>query len=326
MTGDYQTEKRMGQKMAAIPFPDFTGKSVLDVGCDHGFWSFTAARSGAAKVVGLDRNREVRGKGLTNLVAQNEAIARHDHTLGTCTFQKINLGKEWKSFGRFDVVLVMSVYHHIFEQCGDHGAVWFWLWKHCAQELLFEGPVDDTDPVVKANVTQHRAEFTHDKIFAAAGVYFDVEYIGPALHEPTRFVYRLKPKDHIRKTTEAVMLAGAGGATPAFHYAKDRRIGEIKSILGFRPVPGSLNLRLDGPFDWDAGYYRSQILDVVDRSKGLESEWAPRWMRFYPLTIDGVEAVAIRFEGERYDQKFMEVVAPVMLREKLTGPRVVITR
>jgi 2-polyprenyl-3-methyl-5-hydroxy-6-metoxy-1,4-benzoquinol methylase len=315
-SGDYQTEKRVAQKKAAIPFPDFVGKSVLDVGCDHGYFSFMAARQGASKVLGLDRNRDVRGKGPTNLIAQNTAIAKFDSQLIACQFEHINLGKQWHEYGKFDVILVMSMYHHWYEQCGDHRAIWFWLWRHCAEQVLFEGPMDDSDPVVRANVS--KPGFMADNILAEACHYFDAEYIGPALHEPTRVVYRFTPKPLPTREYGVMVCGGAGGAAPAFEYESGRRIKELKSVLGFRPFPGSLNLRLFEPFDFNRGYYRSQILDVTDRSKGLDSEWSPRWMRFYPVKIDGTDAIAVRFENEKYSDVFVELVAPVRMRDQIT--------
>jgi CTP-dependent riboflavin kinase len=101
---------------------------------------------------------------------------------------------------------------------------------------------------------------------------------------------------------------------------------EIERVLGSRPVPGSLNLRLDGPFDWDAEYFRAQILDVKDRSRGIESEWGPRWARFYPVRVDGEDAYAIRFESEHYDLQFMELIAPRKLRDMVHGPAVRVER
>lgn len=329
MSGDYQTARRMALKAQALPPLDFSGKDVLDVGCDHGFWSFTAARAGARCVVGLDRGRMVRGQGFVDLVAQNKATAAADPALQGCDFRRIDLGKQWHSFGWFDLILVMSVYHHVYQQCANHHAIWFWLHHHCNMEgeVIFEGPTDDSDPVVRANVeAANQAQFNADAILAAAQEYFEVEYHGPALHEPTRSVYRCVAKPRQVKLTDAHMIDGAGGASKAFECHGGRRMAEIETIFGFRPVPGTLNLRLSGPFDWDRGYFRAQIFDAVDRAVGFDGEWAPRWMRFYPLKIDGLYAIALRFEGEKYDTRFMEVIAPERLRDRLVGPRVRIER
>lgn len=325
MSGDYQTDKRMGLKLAAIPFPDFRGKTVLDVGTDHGFFAFRAAEQGAS-VLGLDRNRDVRGERI-DLIARNTQRAARE---GLRTrFEHIDIGKQWKLFGRFDVILVMSVYHHLYQNCGDHRPIWFWLWSQCkaAGEVLFEGPLDDSDPVVQVNVSDtNRPGYTKEAILEAASAFFDAEYIGPALHEPTRQVWRFRPHLVQWQRHAGVLQAGAGGASKAFEYADGRRISEIERVLGFRPVPGSLNVQLDRPFAWDDGFFRAQILDVKDRAKGLQSEWEPRWARFYPLTIDGEDACAIRFEGERYDPAFLELIAPEKLRELVAGPQVTISR
>lgn len=326
MTGDYQTDKRMGLKLAAIPFPDFSGRTVLDVGTDHGFFAFRAAEQGASDVLGLDRNRMVKGTQVDLIATNTVEAARRGLRV---RFEHINIGKQWKLFGRFDVILVMSVYHHLYENCGDHRPIWFWLWSQCkaAGEVLWEGPLDDSDPVVRANVSDaNRVGYTKEAILAAASCFFAAEHIGPALHEPTRQVWRFRPHPVQWQRHAGVMQAGAGGATKAFEYADGRRMDEIERVLGWRPVPGSLNVQIDRMFGWGDGYFRAQILDVVDRAKGLSSEWAPRWMRFYPLTIDGEDACAIRFEGEKYDQAFLELIAPDRLRDLVTGPRVTIAR
>lgn len=318
----------MDAKMRAVPLPYMRGKKVLDVGCDMGHWSFLAADQGADSVLGLDRNRDVRGHGRVDLVALNRERAAFEGR-DNVTFAEINLGRQWHDFGRFELVLVLSVYHHIFEQCGDHSSVWFWLHRHCAEggQVLWEGPVSDADPVVRANVSDtNRPFYVRDEILTAAQEYFEAEYIGPALHEPTREVWRFKPLLLPKRSIAGVMQGGAGGATKAFEYDGDRRIAEMESILGARPVPGSLNVQLAEPFEWDRGYLRAQVLDVQDRAAGLNSAWAPRWARFYPLTIDEVPAWAFRFEGERYDRKFLELIAPVRLRDVLTGPKVTIAR
>src|SRR6185369_10232383 len=166
---DYQTPERMALKLKAIPLPDLTGASVLDVGCDHGWWCWEAVRRGATDVLGLERNRKVYGNQI-NLVALNNMAAGNR----PCTFKKINLGKQWHKFGRYDVVFCFSVHHHIYENCGDHNSVWYWLWQHTGRELLWEGPTSEEDSVVKLNVTH---PYRREDILAAAERYFNVEHI-----------------------------------------------------------------------------------------------------------------------------------------------------
>ncbi len=112
--GEYQTRTRMEKKLAAVPLPDVKHKWVLDVGCDHGYWCQLVKERGAARVVGFDRGREVRGKGFVDIVSRNrEAIP-------SCEFYDYEIGRQYPGFGQFDVVLMLNVYHHAYNVSGDH--------------------------------------------------------------------------------------------------------------------------------------------------------------------------------------------------------------
>lgn len=62
MTAYQSFDERKGtsrsvEKLAAIKMPkDLTGKRVLDLGCNEGFFSLEAKRRGAAEVIGIERN------------------------------------------------------------------------------------------------------------------------------------------------------------------------------------------------------------------------------------------------------------------------------
>jgi 2-polyprenyl-3-methyl-5-hydroxy-6-metoxy-1,4-benzoquinol methylase len=318
---DGQIEKigqRMLHKMEAIPIPDLKGKSVLDVGCDFGFWSFHAANLGASYVLGLDRNREVRGFGYCDLIWENRRIAGEHKKLSVCNFEHVNLGKQWREFGNFDVVFMFSLYHHIYENVGDHKPIWFWLWRHTTPEgiVLWENPTDCRDVVSNKHISPKRqAGYNKEAILAAAGEYFKAEYIGPAKHEPHREVYRFTRREKALKRNVGMLVHGAGGATKAFKYAENRRMREIEQALGYWPQAGSLNIRLTDTFDWNKGYYRIQMKDVRDRSQGLDSDWVDRWARMYPVSVGGVEGHAFRFEGESYPDNFLEVVSAFKIRD-----------
>lgn len=323
---------RMKAKLQAIPLPDLRGKRVLDVGCDFGFWTFLAANKGAKVAIGIDRNRPVRGWGQCDLISINrETAIKYTRLSNVCNFHHANIGKHWPlGFGDWDVIFMFSLYHHVFENCGDHNPIWFWLWTQCAPggEVLWENPVDVSDSVAFRNISPDKHPlYNEEAILLAATKWFEAEYIGPALHEPNRKVYRFKPRAIVGEVFTGEINSGAGGATPAFNYAEGRRIAEIEEILDFKSFPGSLNVKLEKPFSWDSGYFRAQILDVIDRKAGLESEWGPRWARFYPVLIFGQEiAYIFRFEGEKYPGEFVELIAPKKLRDVVGNGTVMIAK
>jgi hypothetical protein len=310
-SGDYQTIERMAQKQRAVKLPDFKGKNILDVGCDHGFWCWLAAERGAAIAVGLDRNRPVNGK-IIDLIDRNNKIA--DAKKLKCLFIKMDIGRQWRQFTEFDITLMMSLYHHVFENCGDHSPIWYWLRKHTCEVLIWENPVGINDDVVRLNMSpENQANYSRDAILSAAEKYFIIERIGPALHSPTREVWHCHPKPMQVMAWVGKTEKGQGGATRAFEYADGRRIKEIEFALSIKPYPGSLNIRLNEAFTWDRNYYRVKISDPVERNN-LNGEWASRWARFYPVKVNEIDCFAFRFENERYDDNFVELISPMHLR------------
>lgn len=349
VNGDYQSyaldetgmvvayNERLARKLqaiAAIEVPSVEGRSVLEVGSDHGFFAFYASCEGARCVVGLDRGREVRGRGMVDLVAENTARARMFPRHRRVRFWTINSAVEWRPFGRFDMVLVMSVYHHLYANCGSHVAVWSWLAQHVAQggDLVWEGPTDLTDPVARRHIPAHFANgYTEGAIRAAAERFFEVVRVGPAEHEPTRQIWLLRRRAPTPWTSRAALISGAGGATIAFARNNDLRRHEIRATLGYLPYPGSLNLHLMRPFPWgDSAFVCGLILDPEVRGDP-GSPWLPRWCRFYPVEVIGrrgekISAHLMRFEGERYAATFAELIAPWRLRDLIQGEEVVLCR
>lgn len=324
---EYQNPQRMAQKLAAVPFPvDLTGMSVLDVGCDQGWWCKLASDRGAARVVGIDRGRPMgsRGGAFVDLVTENQA-----KNWPRCEFVHANIGLEWPDVGEFDVVLCFSMYHHIWSNCGNHDAIWRWLRRRVMGPqgtLLWEGPTSAADSVAARSVVHRRlthrgAEYVEVDIHRAAEAYFRTTFFGAAGHVPTREVWQCAP----RPTWEGTVRVGAGGASKAFLYAQERRRDEIGNLLHARPYPGSLNVELDRPFDWFGPHVEGMIADVQQRGKGLQVPWVPRKARFYPVTVNGVNpAWAFRFDGEKYPLNFIELVSPLCLRDHLHETRVLV--
>jgi ubiquinone/menaquinone biosynthesis C-methylase UbiE len=88
-------------KLERIGLPaDLSGKRVLDLGCNEGFFCLEAKRRGAAAVVGVDANPDVIGRARER--AQAEGL---DVTYHAADFMKIR-GE------RFNVILMLSALHY----------------------------------------------------------------------------------------------------------------------------------------------------------------------------------------------------------------------
>ena len=78
------------------------GKSVLDLGCNNGYFCFEAARRGATRALGLDVDPE--------MIRKNKLLAE---VLGcNVQFDIINLDRQ-RLTERFDYVLCLNVLHHL---------------------------------------------------------------------------------------------------------------------------------------------------------------------------------------------------------------------
>lgn len=284
---------RMRKKMIDVPLPDVNGKTVLDVGCDHGFWSFLCAERGA-RVTGIDRGREIRGEYVNPI-----PTLKGDN----CHFFNMDFGRQYHAFGMHDVVLLLSLYQHVFKNTQEHLPIWYWLYMHCKETLIWEG------------FTEH--ELYGKEWIVAANEYFTGEFAGRSYAK--RDVYRFIPKEIPATFYRGKTRDGAGGATKAFLYKGMRRIRELQYATGVEFFPGSLNIQLEKPFNWDMNYYRFQIYDVKNRKNGLDSEWEKRWARIYPVMYYDAPCYAFRFEGEKYGGNFVELIADRRLRDIAEG-------
>lgn len=91
-------------KLASIKLPaDLTGKSLLDLGCNEGFFSIEAKRRGAARVVGFDRDERF-------VTAARQRAAQEGLDVEFTCRSMTDLPSE-----RFDYILLLSALHYISE-------------------------------------------------------------------------------------------------------------------------------------------------------------------------------------------------------------------
>jgi tRNA (mo5U34)-methyltransferase len=110
---------------------DFAGKTVLDIGCWDGYWSFYAERRGASRVLATDDETQNWG-GSAGLALARELMGSSIETRTDVSIYEAAKLKE-----RFDIVLCMGVYYHLVDPFLGFSQV-----RHCAHErsvVVFEG-------------------------------------------------------------------------------------------------------------------------------------------------------------------------------------------
>jgi tRNA (mo5U34)-methyltransferase len=100
--GDYPGHK-FARFASALP-ADLTGKTVLDIGCNAGFYSIEMKRRGAARVLGIDSDERY----LSQARLAAEALGFDDVTFANLSVYDVgSLGET------FDVVIFMGVLYHL---------------------------------------------------------------------------------------------------------------------------------------------------------------------------------------------------------------------
>lgn len=100
--GDYPADKFA--RFAALVPQDLSGRSVLDIGCNAGFYSFEMRRRGAARVVGIDADE--------HYLEQARYAARALGETGI-EFRRLSAYDVAALGERFDLVIFMGVLYHL---------------------------------------------------------------------------------------------------------------------------------------------------------------------------------------------------------------------
>ena len=100
-----ETEGATAAKLEMMNLPaDMSGMSVLDIGCNEGFFAFESERRGANRVLALDKSKEAAAK--FDLV-KRALDSKVD-------FRRIELTRlKPKETPPFDLVFFLSVFHHL---------------------------------------------------------------------------------------------------------------------------------------------------------------------------------------------------------------------
>ncbi|MEH3047806.1 TIGR04290 family methyltransferase [Sphingomonas adhaesiva] len=101
--GDYPATK-FGEFGGCLP-DDLTGRTVLDIGCNAGFYSMEMKRRGAARVLGIDWDQRY--------LAQAQLAAEALGYADSVEFRRLSVYDVAALGERFDLVIFMGVLYHL---------------------------------------------------------------------------------------------------------------------------------------------------------------------------------------------------------------------
>jgi len=187
-TPNEQTEVKLRTINSVYP-ADLTGKTVLDIGTNLGYFAFESFFRGAIRVVGLEQDLE-----RAQLIQEVNRFFRFGVELYSDRFSL----QVAEKYGEFDLTFVCSCYHYFYLEYRDHDRIMQQLARVTRQRLIFEGPLDLQDVSWRKHVANQTAipmsvveqEFTPDRILGAASRHFrDVRFVGPAQYLPHRHIW-----------------------------------------------------------------------------------------------------------------------------------------
>lgn len=111
---------------------DFSNKSVLDIGCWDGFWSFYAERRGARGVLATDDHTQNWAAGKGVLLAKELLGSKVEINQDMSVYDLASLNR------KFDIILFFGVYYHLFDPFYALAQV-----RHCCHNdtvVLIHGP------------------------------------------------------------------------------------------------------------------------------------------------------------------------------------------
>lgn len=88
---------------------DFRNKSVLDIGCWDGYWSFYAERRGARSVLGTDDQTQNWSDGRGLFLAKELLGSQIEINQNLSVYELSSLNR------KFDIILFVGVYYHLFD-------------------------------------------------------------------------------------------------------------------------------------------------------------------------------------------------------------------
>ena len=261
--------------------------TVLDLGAHSGYFSFRLAEDFGARCTAVDDYL-----GLTKLAEQN-----NDPRV---TVIRRRLGvSEVKALGGFDVVLALSVLHHV-----DH---WRWMLATIRGLARSRVIVETPDPTEKLRVAKNR--------LALGAIDNGLQTLGRRIGQSTgvwerdcvRPIYALPGKKLV--VPGWVFTGGGNHSTFAPRFSE-----QLSEVIGYSPFPGSLNIRTRGLDVHSA--LGPPAVDFQDESRPGRGRKGGDY-QLWPASLGGIECHALVPGVRHHGTDTVEVVAPVHLRTEL---------
>ena len=181
---------RKAENICRILPEDLSGKRVLDIGCNKGFFSFECLRRGANKVVGIDV--------LPEIIGVLQQIVPCSRLFKGLKFYKMQFGRELASFGKFDLILFLSCYHYVYGDLKSHNKIFSILSSLCVERVILELPLELDDNFARKFLKtkcqgESLAGYNYHTILHAASRYFgSVRYMANSGFLRTRDIFILE--------------------------------------------------------------------------------------------------------------------------------------
>jgi len=136
---------------------DWTNKSVIDLGCFNGYFSFKVEEAGAQSVNGFDCDT------VANKIAERIKLIKKSK----CVFHLVNLAKNPEMIQKqnVDVILLLNCFHHVANETQDQGTNLIeCICKTCNQLILTVDPLHNDfvqETVLTNNFTLVQKQNTH---------------------------------------------------------------------------------------------------------------------------------------------------------------------
>jgi len=201
---------------------DFRGKTVLDLGCWDGYWSFYAERRGASRVLATDDSSQNWAGSAGVLLAKKLFKSSVETDLNVSVYDVAKIGET------FDIILCLGIYYHLVDPFYAFSQI-----RHCCHRktmVVFEG---DATFSLRANLMRYDlvadSNFTPTPQVLAQMLeasYFRVVSQTPMISSKwhrrlrglARIFFRSSPSLPLQMTRLVTVCQPFEGISPLYHY------------------------------------------------------------------------------------------------------------